>query len=122
MVTRQPIVRQTKPLPLVQKEAMGPSQQRWGEQELGRGGRAHLLHLVVFILICFLTVFLLEFCPLFEGLLLWAAQERRGGRVRGPHLSEKGGGVGEASPAQRSEAHPELTGGSPPSLSLGRLQ
>lgn len=45
-----------------------------GKQE-GRAGCAHLLGVVVVILISLLTVFLLEFCPLFEGLLLWAAQE-----------------------------------------------
>lgn len=42
---------------------------------MGMGGDGAVPHLLSLILVGLLTVFLLEFCPLFEGLLLWAAQE-----------------------------------------------
>ena len=45
------------------------------------GGCREGPHLLGLILISLLAVLLLELCPLFEGFLLWAAQERRVGRL-----------------------------------------
>lgn len=43
----------------------------------GHGGslRGRVPHLLGLVVIGLLAVLLLEFCPLFEGLFLWAAQE-----------------------------------------------
>lgn len=48
---------------------------RWGSRPAGAGRWAHLLGIVVLVLIGLLAVLLVEFCPLLEGLLLWAARE-----------------------------------------------
>lgn len=104
MATRA-IRKLTRPLPSVHKVMATPPSRDLGKQE-GRDRWAHLLHLVVLILIRLLAVFRLQLCPLFEGLLLRAAQEGRVGQVRGPSLPERAVGVASG----RGVACPVCTG------------
>lgn len=63
-----------RPKPSPSAQGWGPHPAGCGAEPAGAGGRA-APHLLALVIICLLTVVLLQLCPLFEGLLLRAAQE-----------------------------------------------
>lgn len=71
MATTQSHWEARQPLPSLQREVMSLG---FGQAGAGTEAWAHLLGLIVLILIRLLAVLLLEFGPLFEGLLLRAGE------------------------------------------------